>query len=317
MPASVPVHRIGFELPWPPHTSYAYVLGTDEPLLVDAGAPGDDGWKTLATELEGIGLAPADIEHVLVTHPHTDHAGQVERLLEAGDPTVYAPIGVRKRLSRPPDDLAEVVQRNAIEIGHPDPASPVADAVDSLKRNRRVLPPDGIDVEVAFGEPFDVGELSFEAIHAPGHQANQAAFYDDGRLFAGDALAEPFRTAALHTGLDRGCTDAIDAFYRGRENLSAYEIDRVYPGHGPVFDDATAAIERDLSELDALVESCHEVVASVGSATAYEVTAERVDDPQRLGFSVYESVGALARLERRGEIDSSLVGDVRYYEPSF
>jgi hypothetical protein len=36
-------HRIEFDVPWPPHTVYAYLIPAEEPVLVDAGAPGEDG----------------------------------------------------------------------------------------------------------------------------------------------------------------------------------------------------------------------------------------------------------------------------------
>jgi len=226
---------------------------------------------------------------------------------------VYAPEGVRERLARDAEDLAAVVEENATEVGHPDVDDAIGEAVDSLRRNRSYLPPDAIDVDVAFGEPFAAGEVTFEPIHVPGHQIDQAAFLADGDLFAGDALVEPFRPAALHVGLDRGCYDCIDAFYEGLDRLAGRGIDRVYPGHGPVFEDAAGATDRSLADLDGLVADVRGALAGLGEATPYAVTDARIDDPHRMQFSLFESVGALARLERRGAVDSHLDGDVRYY----
>ena len=305
--------RIEFDIPWPPHTAYAYLVPAAEPVLVDAGAPGDDGWASLVDGLAAAGYDPGDVDHLLVTHPHTDHDGQVAELVDVAEPTVYAPEGVRERLARDPEDLATAVRANAPEVGLPDVESAVEEAVDSLRRNRSCLPPEAIDVDVAFGEPFAAGEVTLEPVHVPGHQINQAAFLADGHLFAGDALVEPFRPAALHVGLDRGYRDCVDAFYEGLDRLAGLDVDRVYPGHGPVFEDAAGAVERSRADLDSLVEDVRSTLADLGSATAYEVTDARIDDPRRMQFSVFESLGALARLERRGEIDSRLDGDVRRY----
>ncbi|MFQ3318417.1 MAG: glyoxylase-like metal-dependent hydrolase (beta-lactamase superfamily II) [Natronomonas sp.] len=309
----VDIHRIEFEVPWPPHTAYAYFLPTEEPILIDAGAPGEEGWAALANGLEAAGYAPEDVEHLLITHPHTDHDGQVSSLVDAADPTVYAPEGIRDRLSRDPDDLASVVRRNAAAAGVPDPESAVERAVDSLRRNRSCLPPEDIDVDVAFGDPLDAGAITFTPIHVPGHQANQAAFLADGDLFAGDTLIEPFRPAALHVGFDRGYEECIDAFYDGLDRLATHDIDRVYPGHGPVFEDAGGAIEQARNDLDSLVASCRRTLSELGRATAYEVTETRIDDPRRMEFSVFETVGSLARLERRGETVSTAKNGVRTY----
>lgn len=303
------VHRLSFDLPWPPHTSHAYFVPAAEPVLIDAGAPGEDGWASIVDGLVAAGYEPGDVEHLLVTHPHTDHDGQIAELVDVADPTVYAPEGVRERLDRDPDDLEAAARANATEVGVPDVEAAVEEAVESLHRNRKYFPPEAIDVDVQFGEPFSAGELTFEPVHVPGHQIDQAAFLTDGRLFAGDTLVESFRPAALHVGFDRGCFDAVDAFYEGLDRLADLDVDRVYPGHGPAFADAAGAVERSRADLDELVDEVASTLDALGSATAYEVTDERVDEERRMGFSVFESVGALARLDRRGAIDSRLDED--------
>lgn len=306
-------HRIEFEVPWPPFTAYAYLIPAEEPILIDAGGPGKEGWAALTEGLDSAGYEPEDVEHLLVTHPHTDHDGQVERLLEVADPTVYTPEGVRERLARDPDDLAAVVEDNATEVGVPDVEGAIEEAVGSLKRNRSCLPPERIDIDVAFDEQFTAGKTRFEPIHVPGHQINQAAFLVGGHLFAGDALVEPFRPAALHVGFDRGYRECIDAFYEGLDRLAGYDIECVYPGHGPIFEDAAGAIERSRSDLDGLVSEVRETLIDLGEATAYEVTDARIDEGHRMQFSVFESVGALFRLQRRGVVDSHLDGALRRY----
>ncbi len=309
------VHRIEFEIEWPPGTASAHLVDATEPVLVDAGGPGEPGRAALESGLSAVGLEPEDVEHLLVTHPHTDHDGQVPTVLEAGEPTVYAPAGVRERLQRDADDLAETVRSNARRAGVPDVDVAVEQAVGSLRRNRECLPPAAIDETVAHGDRIRAGDVAFEAVHVPGHQVNQVAFRTDGLLFAGDAAVEPFRPAALHVGFDRGHTDAVDAFYEGLDVLEAVEpdVERVYPGHGPVFTDLAGTIERDRRSLDDVVAGARDAVETLGTATAYEVTRERVTEVDGREYTVFESVGALARLERQGALTSTVRDDVRRY----
>lgn len=309
------IHRIEFDIKWPPGTAYAYLVDAAEPVLVDAGGPGRAGWDALESGLSPADREPADIEHLLVTHPHTDHDGQVSALVEVADPTVYAPTGVNERLERDPEDLATTVRANAAAAGVPDVDAQVQRAVDSLERNRECLPPDCIDVEVDGDEGFHAGDVAFEAVHVPGHQENQQAFLAHGLLFAGDTAVESFRPAALHVGFDRGHTDAIDAFYDGLAALDAVEsaVDRVYPGHGPVFEDLAGTIARDRRSLDEVVEDTRAAVESLGAATAYEVTEERMGDLDGREYTVFESIGALARLERREVLRSRVQDGVRRY----
>ena len=315
MTADPPVHRIEFDIPWPPDTAYAYLIDADEPILVDAGAPGAAATETLREGLAEADYELSDIDHLLITHPHTDHGGQVATIVEAGDPTVYTPSGVRERLARDPDELAAAVRTNAVAVGVPDPEEEVERAVDSLRRNRSCLPPEHIDIELSLGETVEVGGVDFEAIHVPGHQENQAAFRHGHRLYAGDTAVEPFRPAALHVGLDDGCDEAIDAFHRGLDALEAIapDIDCVYPGHGPVFEDLQTVIERDRTSLETLAADCRAAVGDLGEATAYEVTDARVENLEKRPYTLFESVGALARLERQGNIESTTDDGVRRY----
>lgn len=315
MTADPPVHRIEFDIPWPPDTAYAYLIDADEPILVDAGAPGAAATETLREGLAEADYELSDIDHLLITHPHTDHGGQVATIVEAGDPTVYTPSGVRERLARDPDELAAAVRTNAVAVGVPDPEEEVDRAVDSLRRNRSCLPPEHIDIELSPGGTVEVGGVDFEAIHVPGHQENQAAFRHGRRLYAGDTAVEPFRPAALHVGLDDGCDEAIDAFHRGLDALEAIapDIDCVYPGHGPVFEDLQTVIERDRTSLETLAADCRTVVGDLGAATAYEVTDARIENLEKRPYTLFESVGALARLERQGSIESTTDDGVRRY----
>jgi len=292
-----------------------HLVDTAEPLLVDAGGPGDAGRDALETGLAEVGLVPADIEHLLVTHPHTDHDGQVAALVETADPTVYAPVGVRDRLERGADDLAATVREHATAAGVPDVDATVEQAVDSLERNRACLPPDAMDVPVEDGDRIRAGELTFEAVHVPGHQVDQTAFLADGLLFAGDAAVQQFRPAALHVGFDEGHTESIDAFYDGLDALedAAPDTDRVYPGHGPVFTDLQGTLERDRESLDQVVAGSRAAVETLGEATAWEATSERVVDVDGRAYTVFETVGALARLERQGVLYSTVEDGVRRY----
>jgi N-acyl homoserine lactone hydrolase len=51
-----------------------------------SGSPGSPVWhrtRTLAAELAGVGLAPADIRYVAISHTHPDHVGNVELFPQA------------------------------------------------------------------------------------------------------------------------------------------------------------------------------------------------------------------------------------------
>jgi glyoxylase-like metal-dependent hydrolase (beta-lactamase superfamily II) len=258
---------------------------------------------------------------LLLTHPHSDHLGGAKRVIDAADPVVYAPVGVRSRLDRAPEDLARGVRETARGAGLRGTAveEAIEEALDSLRRNRRLLPPDAIDVDLAGGERFEVGELSFEAIHTPGHQVDHACFHllDGEVLFSGDVLVEPLRAAALDVGLDRGADDAFSHYYAAYDRLAGRSVDRVYPGHGPGFEAYEATIARSRRDLDERVERVLDGVTANVPASPPEVARTQLPDgppPKRLRTTLLETLGALGALEGDGRVSWKRdEADVRRY----
>ncbi|PSQ33413.1 hydroxyacylglutathione hydrolase [Halobacteriales archaeon QS_9_70_65] len=310
------VHRLAFDVDWPPGHVACYLADGPEPILVDAATP--DREAAFRDRLADLDFDPGDVEHVIVTHPHVDHIGQVPTVLAEGDPTVYAPAGVRERFARDPDDLAARVRRNCVAAGFPEDMreTAVEMAVDSLQRDSALLNPDRVDVWLDPGERATVGGLAVEAVHVPGHQADHLGYRTeiDGEtaLLAGDVGIEPFRPVVMHDGLDDGHREAFDAFDDALDRLAALDVDRVYPGHGPVHDDLAGVVERDRRSLADRLENVRDLVAD-GHATVPAVAMALAGD-RDVKYLVPETMSALAHLERTGAVTSETVDGVRRYD---
>ncbi|MEF8842021.1 MAG: MBL fold metallo-hydrolase [Haloarculaceae archaeon] len=318
------VHRVEFDVDWPPGHVACYLLDGPEPTLVDAGTPEDpdaengaDRERTLREGLAAAGVEPADVAHLVVTHPHVDHIGGVPTVLEAGDPTVYAPAGVRERFAGDADTLAERVERNATRAGidgdHLEEA--VAMAVRSLERDRELLPPSAVDRWVEPDEPFEVGGRVLEPTHTPGHQADHLVYRTDlggeSALLAGDTAMEPFRAVAIHDGLDDGVFEAFEAYYTALDRLETLDVDRVYPGHGAVHRRFDAILERDLGSLDRRLDTVERAIGE--DARTIPEVATRIAGDRPIRYLLPEAYAAVVHLASVGRATVTIEDEVRNY----
>jgi glyoxylase-like metal-dependent hydrolase (beta-lactamase superfamily II) len=148
--------------------------------LLDAGLPRD--WRDFCAALSRLGHTPADIDAVLITHHHVDHAGNAERLRLCGARVLSHPADapyLRGEKDRSRGRLARFLWRPwyVFYLG-----SYVAKGVI------RTPPVAKLD-ELADGEVLDVPG-SPRVVHAPGHTPGSCALFLEDRslLFSGDAL---------------------------------------------------------------------------------------------------------------------------------
>ncbi|OLZ39170.1 hydroxyacylglutathione hydrolase [Natrinema saccharevitans] len=312
------VHRLEFTVEWPPGHAAAYVIPGDEPILIDAGTPGERGAEELRAELDDHGYAPSDIDHVVLTHGHTDHVGQTPTLLEAGSPTVYAPTQLRDRYERDMETVAERTRTNLLEAGlEPEYLDSASDRLLSAHRTvREALPADAVDVWID-DDPFTVGTREIDPIYSPGHHISHSCFgttLDGDRVvFSGDMAMEPFRAPSLLVNFDDGVEDSVRTFYATLERLKTYQFERVFPGHGPVHDRYEKCLDRSIADLESKLEQCLDRIES-GRVTAFQIAAERAGTKRGISRILAETVGLVEYLEDGGAVRSVLDDGVRFYE---
>jgi len=311
------VFRLEFEVPWSPYHVAAYLIEDDEPILVDAGGPSDGGKEVLSERLGCLGYEPEGVSDVIVTHPHSDHIGLVPELRDAGA-DVHVPRPALEQVRRTDEELEEGVCEVGHEVGYEGERldSAVEKAVSSLERNRRLLEPDAEGTHELEYDEFVVGGRTFETYRTPGHQIHHASFLTevDGEnlLFSGDAVVETFRPAALHTGIDHGAFDAVDAFYDAMDTFDSLDADHVLPGHGPVFTDLGGAVDSTRDALNELVGETVAAVDAVEPASPVEVTKERCGEIKYPG-QLLDVIGALGTLEGKDEVVYKKEDGIREY----
>lgn len=314
----VTIRRLTFTVDWQPGHAAAYLIPGDEPILIDAGTPGERGSEELHAGLNDHGYEPSDIEHLLLTHGHADHVGQTQTILEAGSPTVYAPRHQRERYERDMETIAERTRSNLLEAGL-EPRR-LDSASERLLAGHRIvresLPEDAVDVWID-DEPFTVGEREIEPIYSPGHHIAHFCFgttlNDERVIFSGDMAMEPFRAPSLLVNFDDGVEDSVRTFFETVDRLKTYQFDRVFPGHGPVHARYEDCLNRSVTDLESELEACLDQIGS-GPTTAFQIAANRAGEKREISRLFAEVVGLVGYLEHRGDVRGTLTDGVRFYE---
>lgn len=180
---------------------------TQKAMVVD---PGDEAERILET-VDKLGL---DVQLVVNTHGHFDHVGGNSLLVEK--------TGAELCMHRADLPLLKVAATQASSYGLPAVESP---------EPKRLL---------ENGDLVEVGDLSFEVIHTPGHSPGGICLYGEGHLFSGDTL---FAGSIGRTDLPGG--DIHQLLTHIRSHLMVLpDSTVVHPGHGP---DSTIGSEKSIN----------------------------------------------------------------------
>jgi len=174
-------------------------LATQASAIIDTGESDD-----LVERLQAIQPRP-NIQKILLTHAHLDHAGALVALQKAFDVPTYLP-----RLEIP---LFETLPEQGTWFGAP-------------QMNR---PCGRIDHLVDDGDVIQLGETTLHFISTPGHTPGQGCYYDEANIFVGDTL---FAGSVGRTDLPMGDPSLAQKSLAKLMKLSGNL--QVHSGHGPV-----------------------------------------------------------------------------------
>ena len=122
-------------------------------------------------KVRDLGFDWKDIQHVLLTHIHLDHAGAAWCFAENGATVYLHPFGYNHM-----NDPSKLLSSATRIYG---------DYMEYLWGTLKPIPADQL-VTVEDGETINIHGLNFKSIHSPGHAKHHIAWQLDNHLFAGD-----------------------------------------------------------------------------------------------------------------------------------
>ncbi|WP_049983449.1 MBL fold metallo-hydrolase [Halorubrum sp. BV1] len=275
-----------------------YLLDGSTTALVDTGVALPDVRDELRSGLADHGVAFGDVDEVVVTHWHPDHAGLAGEIQDESGADVFVHAADAPLVDGSvPHLMADAdLQRETFEAwGLPDDAREELTSFFASVSADISGPPADVTT-LADGDELRVGGVTLEAVHLPGHTAGLAGFaFDLSETNETEANeTDPIETASIetrHEGLFSG--DAVLPTYtpnvggadvRVDEPLAAYVrslvrvIERdfavAYPGHRDRIDEPAMRAATILEHHRTRTRRVVDVLADVGPATPWEVSAE-------------------------------------------
>lgn len=216
----------------------AYLLVDDQIALVDAGVATTETRRELVTGLATHDLSLADVDHLLLTHWHPDHAGLAGTVQDASGASVHVHEADAPIVAGAGEGLAELAgsRHEALRTwGLPaNVREAVADRLATGDGPRGFADESPTIEPIADGAEVGLGSHTLRALHTPGHTAGETCYVlernDRREVFTGDALL-PDYTANVG-GADPRAEGALSAHLESLQALVQGGFDQAFPGHG-------------------------------------------------------------------------------------
>jgi glyoxylase-like metal-dependent hydrolase (beta-lactamase superfamily II) len=194
------IHQIGGKN----FDSNIYLIIDKTIALIDAGT--GMNFETVKQNLSKFDLKPNDIELIVNTHCHYDHVGGDMNFIQSANCDVF------------------IYELEADLLRKGDGVITCADMFG------KKLEPIAVAKELREGGKIELGELTLEVLHTPGHTAGGICLYAPKQriLFSGDTI---FSDGVGRTDLPTG---DVTALHNSIEGLLKLDVQTIYPGHGPI-----------------------------------------------------------------------------------
>lgn len=213
-------------------SAHAYLVrGGRRTVLIDSGLP--TTFDYLVEALAEIGCRTSDLDLVLLTHEHIDHAGGAIRLARECPVAAHRLAASKLALH---DEFTMMNRAFTADI----------DAFE-------------IDVLLEEGCRINAGGVTLHVLHTPGHCSGSICVFEPARriLFSADTImANGIVGGVLGSG---NASDYIESL----ERLANLRVDHLMPGHGRVSNSAATDIQVGIRRLRAMIDDSHTLFATM------------------------------------------------------
>lgn len=304
------IYRLRLPLPFAlDHMNCYLIRGDGGWTLLDTGLHTSDGWQSWLAAFAELGIAPNDIEQIVLTHVHPDHYGMAGALQawteNAASVWMSAATAEAAALIwRSPaedwlDETSAYLHRNGLE------ASFLESVLQSMRGMRAAVRPHPQNVATFTpGDEVHLGNRRIQTIAAQGHADDQTVFYDpaDRLIFCGDQVLQRI-TPNVGTWPTTSA-GPLGRFLTDLSRLRQLDVGLALPGHRQEITDFGGRIDELLAHHEKRLIAIREAIPSEG-ATTLEITQQVFPvekfNTHEVRFAVAETLAHLEHLLETGE----------------
>lgn len=287
----------------------SYLLKGDALTLIDAGPKTPEAWEALKAGLKAANVAPEDIEQVVLTHHHPDHAGWVDGFDAAklyGHP--YNDLWLRRDEAFF-DYHDAFYQERLKEEGVP------GDLMFWMKKMKRPLNLMGnrpLDMAINEGDTLP-GHPDWHVMETLGHAQSHLSFWnpEERMMIGGDHVIAKVSSNPLIEppyNPEEGRPKSLLQYNASLSRLLKMPIDIIYSGHGKEVRNVHELVSTRLEKQHLRAMKVLDMLDRSHEQSVYELTQQLFPHAyeKELGLTLSETIGQVDYLLEDGLIEERL-----------
>lgn len=311
-------------LPTPFHVGpvNVYLIRGMVPTLVDTGPLWPQAAAALDAALKALDCPPKELQQVIITHGHVDHAGQAARIqAESGAKVFLHPADayrVRQPFSQYGADDLKYIEELYKPHGIPPPITEVVKKVYAGYYTDYFQPPASLS-PLEEGQTIEAPPYTFTVIHTPGHSPGLINLWEADKkfLFSGDHLLKNITPNPVlevpYQGRPR--FQSLVNYLESLDKVKALKPEKALPAHGQMIEDVPGLIDNIFNH-HRIRRTLLKGFLRQSPRTIYDLCLELFGElpPQQMFLEVSEILGHLDVIEGEGLLDCQENNGRVYYQ---
>jgi glyoxylase-like metal-dependent hydrolase (beta-lactamase superfamily II) len=275
-----------------------YLINEEEKALIDTGA--GTSASTVLDGIKKIGINPEDINYLIATHIHLDHAGGAGVLLKSM-PRAKVVVHYKgaKHLVNPAKLVASVIEAQGEEV---------------MLQYGEVVPVEEERVRPVHQD--DIIKLSesqvLRFIDAPGHAPHELCIYEsrNNGFFSGDAVGVSVAENEVLLPVTPPPSFNLESYLDTLERLKALKASAIYFAHFG----ASNKVEEDLKSASDRLKAWDDVITTSIEENGFGGAAEKIRAQMYRELEPVRKMGTLHQYLAEALVPLNVVGYLKYYQ---